>query len=85
MKCHDQNGHKKTTFASSRLIEILGVFSLSLSLQQPPLFFVFHRKKNSGKKALAIAQAGSDYDPALYASKVDEAIASAKGNVMVFS
>lgn len=43
------------------------------------------KKKIAGKKALAIAQAGSDYDPALYASKVDAAIASAKGNTMVFS
>ena len=44
-----------------------------------------YKKKIAGKKALAIAQAGSDYDPALYASKVDAAIASAKGNTMVFS
>ena len=39
----------------------------------------------TGKKALAIAQAGADYDPAVYASKVDAAIASAKGKTMVFS
>jgi Glutaredoxin len=55
-------------------LENLHAFSLSPNLHNTP-----------GKKALAIAQAGPDYDPALYAKKVDEEIAKAEGDVMVFS